>query len=115
MKAKSLKMILIHDSNSWMEFYIIKGYFMVHVNFKVSSPIMTFLLQDILASIKLWSLYCVISSGHKCEKLLRIMLGHVTYVPVPRFLVIIRMGYYAHYQFRRDHGPRYIWILSQTF
>jgi hypothetical protein len=57
-----------------MEFYIIKGYFMVHVNFKVSSPIMTFLLQDILASIKLWSLYCVISSGHKCEKLLRIML-----------------------------------------
>jgi hypothetical protein len=88
---------------------------MVHVDFKFSSPVMTFLLQDILASIKLWSLYRLISGGHKCGKPLRIMLQRVTYIPVPRFLVIVRMGYYAYYQFRKNPGPRYLWILSQTF
>jgi hypothetical protein len=61
--------------------YIIKDYFifqMVHVNFKFSSPVMTFLLKDILASTKLWSLYRLISGGHKCGKLLRIMLQVTT-------------------------------------
>jgi hypothetical protein len=107
MKVKSLKMILIQDSNSRMGSYIIKGYFasqMVHVNFEFSSPVMTFLLQDILASTKPWNLYRMISGGHKCGKPLRIMLRHVLYVPVLRFLVIIRMGYYAYCQFRKNPG-----------
>ena len=85
-------MILIQDSSSWMGSYIIKGYFisqMVHINFKFSSPFITFLLQGILASTKPWSLYQVISSSHKCEKLLMIILQHMTYVLVPRFLVIV--------------------------
>jgi hypothetical protein len=111
-------MILIQDSSSWMSSYVIKGYFisqLFHVDFEISSIIMTFLLHDILASTKPWSLYCVISVGHNCEKSFRIMLRYVTYVPVPRFLVIVRMGYYAHYQFSRNLGPRYLWILLQTF
>jgi hypothetical protein len=56
MKAKSIEMILIQDSSSWMGFYIIKSYFifqMVHVDFKFSNPIMAFQLHDILASTKL--------------------------------------------------------------
>jgi hypothetical protein len=117
-KAKGLEIILIQDSSSWIGFYIIKGYFlsqMVHVNFEFSSPVMTFLLHDILASTKPWSLYYVISDGHKCRKLLRIMLRYVTYVPVLRFIVIVRMGYYVHYQLQRNPGPQYLWILSQTF
>jgi hypothetical protein len=44
----------------------------------------------------------VISSGHKCEKPLRIMLQHVTYIPIPRFLVTVCMDYYIYYQFRRN-------------
>jgi hypothetical protein len=41
----------------------------------------------------------MIFGGHRCGKPLRIMLQHATYDPVPRFLVIVRIGYYAHYQF----------------
>jgi hypothetical protein len=77
MKAKGLAMILVQDSNLWMGSYIIKDYFifqMVYVDFEFSNSIMIFLLQDILASIKLWSLYRVISSSHRYGKLLRIML-----------------------------------------
>ena len=118
MKAKGLKMILIQDSNSWIGSYIIKGYFisqMVHVNFKFSNLVMTFLLQDILALTNPWNLYYMIFGGHRCGKPLRFMLQHVTYVPVPRFLVIVYTGYYAHYQFQRNPGPRYLWISSQVF
>jgi hypothetical protein len=39
------------------------------------------------------------------------MLRHVTYVPIPRFLVIVRIDYYAHCQFRRNPGPRYLWMV----
>jgi hypothetical protein len=116
MKAKSLKMILIQDSSSWMGSYIIKDYFisqMVHVDFKFSSHIMTFLLYDILASIKPWNLYCMIFGGYKYRKPLRIMLQHVTYVLIPRLLVIVHTGYYAHCQFQRN--PQYLWISSRTF
>jgi hypothetical protein len=92
MKAKGLKMILIQGFSSWMGSYIIKGYFifqMVHVDFKFTSPVMTFLLQDILASTKPWSLYHMISGGHKCGKPLRIMLRHTCDIcscsKVPRY------------------------------
>ena len=96
-------MILIQDSNLWMGSYIRKGYFifqMGHADFKFSSPIMTFQLQDISASTKLWNLYCTIFGFHKCEKLLRIMLRHLIYVPIPRLLIIVRTSYNAHYQFQ---------------
>jgi hypothetical protein len=80
---------------------------MGHVNFKFSSPAMTFQLQDILASPKP---YCMISGGYKYEKLLRIMLQHVIYVHVPRFFFIIRTESYAHCQFQRNPGPQNLWI-----
>jgi hypothetical protein len=41
---------------------------MVHFDFEFSSPVMIFLLHDILASTKSWSLYRVISGGQKCGK-----------------------------------------------
>jgi hypothetical protein len=111
-------MILIQGSSSQMGSYIIKGYFifqMVDVDFKFSNPVMIFLLQDILASTKLWSLYLVISSGHKCGNPLKTMLQHVTYVPVPRFLVIDGTGYYAYCQFRINPCLQYLWISSQIY
>jgi hypothetical protein len=43
-------------------------YQMVHFDFEFSSPVMIFLLHDILASTKSWSLYRVISGGQKCGK-----------------------------------------------
>jgi hypothetical protein len=88
---------------------------MVHVDFKFSSPVMTFQLDGILASTKLWSLYRVTTGGHKCGKSLRIMLQHMIYVPVPRFIVIVRMDYYAHSQFRRNSSLQYLYISSQIF
>ena len=42
---------------------------------------MTFWLQQ-----NQWNLYCMISGGQRCRILLRIMLQHVTYVPVSKFL-----------------------------
>jgi hypothetical protein len=99
-------MILFQDSSSWMASYIIKVYFisqMIHVDFKFLSLVMTFLLQDILASIKPWNLNSVIFGGHIFEKPLRIMLQHVIYVPFPR-----HMSYYAHCQFRRNLGLQYL-------
>jgi hypothetical protein len=51
-KEKSLEMILIQDSSSWMDSYIIKDYFIFHVDFKFFNPIMVFQLQGILASTK---------------------------------------------------------------
>jgi hypothetical protein len=111
-------MILIQGSSSQMGSYIIKGYFifqMVDVDFKFSNPVMIFLLQDILASTKLWSLYLVISSGHKCGNPLRTMLQYVTYIPVPRFLVIDRTCYYSHCQFQRNPSLQYLWISSQIY
>jgi hypothetical protein len=76
---------------------------------------MTFLLHDILASTKPWSLYCVIPGGHKCGNLLRITLQHVTYIPVLRFLIIVHMDYYGYYQFQRNPGPQYLWISLHIF
>jgi hypothetical protein len=54
----------------------------------------------------------MISGGHRCGLPLRIILQHVTYVLVPRLLVIVRMSYYAHCQSQRNPGPQY---LSQIF
>ena len=111
-------MILIQGSSSWMGSYIIKGYFifqMVNVDFKFSNPIMIFLLHNILASTKLWSLYPVISDGHNCGNSLRTMLQHVTYVPIPRFLIIGYIGYYAHCQFRKNHDLQHLWISLQIY
>jgi hypothetical protein len=39
----------------------------------------------------------------------------VTYNPVPRFLVIVRTGYYGHCQFQKNFGSQYLWISSQIF
>jgi hypothetical protein len=58
------------------------------------------------------TIYRAISGGHRCGKPLRIILQTVTYIPVPRLLVIVRTGYYAHCQIQRNHGPQYLWISS---
>jgi hypothetical protein len=82
-------------------FYILGGLYRLQV-------LQSCLLQDILASTKPWNLYCAISGSHKCEKLLKVMLQHITYVPIPRFLIIVRTSYYVHCQFRRNPGPQYL-------
>jgi hypothetical protein len=114
MEVKCPEMILIQDSSFKMGSYTIKDFYMslkAHADFGCSSLDMTFQQRDILALIRPWSLYQEISGGHKCGKPSKIMSQHVTFVPLPRFLDIAHTDYYVRFQFQRNHGLPYPWIL----
>jgi hypothetical protein len=81
------------------------------VDFECSSLDTIFHRQDILASIRPWSLYQKIFGGHKFENLSKSMSQHVTSILGQKSLDIGYMDYYNHFQFWRNHGLLYPWTL----
>ena len=87
----------------------------VHADSRCSSLYMTFQRQDILVITNSWSSYLEIFVGHKCGNQSKNISPHATFVPDPRTLDIVRIGYYTHSKFRKSHGLLFPWTLLWTF